>query len=133
MKAEITGYITALINVKELNVKRIKRSNPNIDIKAHQNSIEELSCLLDFVEDVPEEMDHITVVVKDEEADLLRKRIRELEDSCENMCEIEKILHKKIEDLNSENLVYQITCTGLNEKIEKLEAINEYKNIKNNS
>lgn len=122
MKAEITGYITALINVyaKKLN------TNTNLIAKACNFEFKnELNDLLDFVVDVPEEVGPLTVVLENGEINKSRKRIKELEESCQQMCDIERNLQKKIENLKSDNLAWKITCTGLSEKLEDLEAKNK--------
>lgn len=93
MKDQITGYLTAVINgyertICKLNTLKISTS----EINKYENFKDVLCDLLDFVEDLEEEK-------KIEEAEGLRKRIRELEESCENDCKIIRNLHKQIEEL----------------------------------
>lgn len=69
---------------------------------------EELNDLLDFVEDIPDESKEpiilaITSDSNNETVEILRKRVRELEDSCENMSQVERNLHKEVDRLRQEN------------------------------
>jgi len=73
--------------------------------------IKDLTTILDYIEDIPEKKQSITVVLNnDKEIIKLKKYIRELEKSCECMNEVEINLSKKIETLKNENrkLKYRI-------------------------
>ena len=66
--------------------------------------IKDLTGTLDYVADIPEDKQPITVVLgNNEEVERLKSYIRELEDSCENMNQVEKNLAKQIEELKDEN------------------------------
>lgn len=117
MKAEITGYVTALINIYG------KRVNFNTNTKV----LSDLRDLLEFVEDIPEQTNELSEPItvyfnrNDEEVAKLKSVIRELEDSCENMNEVEKNLHGKIELLMKDNKMWQKTCNELRDKNNILE------------
>lgn len=108
MKELIIGYITAVINNYTRTIDTFKQYNAaNGSIRRFETIREELNDLLDFVEDIPEETkEPYTIIFRtdsEEEVNILRKRIRELEDSCENMCEIERNLRNKIMLLEADN------------------------------
>ncbi|WP_373899309.1 hypothetical protein ACER0A_002070 [Haloimpatiens sp. FM7315] len=119
MKQAIMSYITALINVHNNALERITDRATNSNIKTFIN---ELNDLLNFIADSPEEK-HITIILNKKDNETLRKRIKELEESCENMCEVERNLHEQIKQLRADNLMWQNACNQLREKLEKLEAI----------
>jgi len=94
MKAAVTGYITAVINSYARSIETLKPNKaPEHIISRFKTIREELNDLLDFVEDIPEgAKDPITLTINlnsNEEVKILRKRVRELEDSCENMNEVQ--------------------------------------------
>ncbi len=102
MKQIITAYITALTNVymgKEyLDGTFLKGANERFII--------DLNNLLDFIADLKEENKEqpITVILnRNEEITMLKKYIKELEDSCEHMNEVEINLSNKIKILEDEN------------------------------
>lgn len=81
-----------------------------------------LNIILDYVEDIPEDNSKpTTVVLCGSENEKLEKRIHELEESCENMCEVEKNLHNKVQTLRSDNTTWRNACNELREKNEILE------------
>lgn len=66
--------------------------------------IKDLTGTLDYVADIPEDKQPVTVVLgNNEEVERLKSYIRELEDSCENMNQVEENLAKQIEELKEEN------------------------------
>lgn len=91
MKKEILAYITGVTNTcgEFLN----------------SNSIQILNHLENFVADLKEDdndgkMIYVKRIVElNEENQQLKKYVRELEDSCENMCEVETNLQKRINKL----------------------------------
>lgn len=94
MKAAVTGYITAVINNYTRSIETLKSNKaPEHMISRFQTIREELNDLLDFVEDIPEgAKEPITLTIdinSNEEVEILRKRVIELEDSCENMNEVQ--------------------------------------------
>lgn len=123
MKALIIGYITAVINNYTRSIETLKECGASEGaIKRFETIREELNDLLDFVEDIPEwSKEPVTLNItinSNEEVEILRKRIRELEDSCENMCEVQKNQLKRIEYLKDDNYMWQNTCNILKEKLE---------------
>lgn len=100
MKAAVTGYITAVINNYTRTIENLKKNKvPEHMLRRYETIREELNDLLDFIEDIPEETSGpITVILNSnhEEVEILRKRIRELEDNCENDCTIIRNLNNKI-------------------------------------
>lgn len=121
MKNEITGYLTGLIDAHNRDIEFVKKFKlPSVLRQCHEDSAKELTDLLGFVEDIQEEStedfckelfsivdkmqeqwDSFQVIAKDNL--ILRKEIAELKDSCENMCEVERNLHFKMEQLETEN------------------------------
>ena len=81
MKKQIMAYITALTDV--------------VGDGETINIYNSLKNLLDFVADLTEEVQ----VPENAEIIRLKKYVRELEDSCENMCQVQKHLQKKIDKL----------------------------------
>jgi chromosome segregation ATPase len=76
MKDFIMGYVTGLINTHQLVIEQCKDTHSYIELTvAHSGFAYELEGLLDIIEDTQEDKDN----------DLLRKRIRELEDENENL------------------------------------------------
>lgn len=120
MKAAVTGYITAVINNYTRAIENLKTvKTAPITISKYETIREELNDLLDFIEDIPEETGGpITVVLNsnNEEVEILRKRIRELEDSCENMAQVEKNLNAKIKLYDVENQRLLSLCRQYNAK-----------------
>lgn len=88
MKKEILGYIDALINVNNNNA--INMGTALIDLWNHIDDMEESKSDKEAV------MLNFNVALQNED---LKKRILELEDSCENMCQVQKHLQKKIDKL----------------------------------
>ena len=127
MKSEITGYLTGLINNHNRIVGSMKKFGySNASIQIDVNYTNELTDLLAFVEKTPEETQQpMTVILNNiEENELLRKQIRELEDSCENMNEVEKNLHKKIKVFEEDAIKFKEQALDDKERIIDLE--NEY-------
>lgn len=109
MKAEIIGYVTGMINSYERTISQYKKDElPKEKYKSFDLVKEELSDLLDFAQDIPEETDR------------LNKRIAELEESCENMNDIEKNLHLQIKELDTENIGGQVAYQKLKVENQKL-------------
>lgn len=101
MKQSIIGYVTALTNVHADMLDKIPTNTRGTSV--HGMFLNELNALLDFIEDIPEENPLVINLNSIEETEFLRKRIRELEESCESMCEVEKNLHSKMVLLIQEN------------------------------
>lgn len=126
MKKQIAGYITGVINSYSRAIERLKTSGaPITSIDLIQAFKEEFTDLLEFVIDIPSEknkeaaMLSFNVALQNED---LKNRILELEESCENMNQVEKNLHDKIEGLTGNNLALNSTCNRLrieNNKISK--------------
>lgn len=95
--AKIEGSLTILIN------QHLRNSEGGY--KLSKVFAEQLEDLLEMVVDMQgkDEKYPIKVLVDYEENERLRKRILELEETCENMNEIEINLSKKIEKLEEEN------------------------------
>lgn len=92
MKAAVTGYITAVINNYTRTIDNLRDNKvEGMAIRRYETIREELSDLLDFVEDIPEEN-------------------KELEDSCENMSQVERNLRIKISLLEADNHRLNIIC-----------------------
>lgn len=126
MKKQILAYITALINIEIGNIKRFKTlENVDAAVIVLEVSKGKLNDLADFVADLKEEPQapestlrmkkyvreledrcetfetterQTREITMNDNARYL-KRILELEESCENMCEIEKNLQKRIDKL----------------------------------
>jgi len=65
----------------------------------------------------------ITVVLNNnDEVNKLKKYIRELEDCCENMSEVERNLHKKILGLKDNNRMWEAKFNQIKEKLESMEG-----------
>ncbi|MHB9946936.1 hypothetical protein CF095_16370 [Clostridium botulinum] len=78
--------------------------------------IKDLTNILDYIEDTPEEKQPITVVLNnDKEITKLKKYIGDLEKSCECMNEIEINLSEKIGILKNENRKLKYTIAELEE------------------
>jgi myosin heavy subunit len=107
MKAKIIAYITALSDVNRRFLEEVKGTSDR-EAKGQYIAVEsmtkDLDNLIDFIEDIPSELNEPIMLILNniEEAQILRKRIRELEDSCENMNDVEKNLHQKINKLEEE-------------------------------
>jgi len=94
------GYITSMINGCERGITYMEKSRiPALSIETAKAYRDELTDLLSFVEDIPvQKQGPITINLGDPETvRILKKEIGELEDSCENMCEVQKNQLKKIE------------------------------------
>jgi cell division septum initiation protein DivIVA len=124
VKEAIKGYITALINTYE---KRTAIGLPLVERQCNAGFVNELNDLLDFVEDMLE--------FNNRDNELLRKRVKELEETCSSFTEIEENLHKQISRLKRSN---QLLLTAgkllgavnneLKKKIKDLEGKNEQRN-----
>jgi hypothetical protein len=115
VKKEITGYITCAIDNHNRTIEIMKKSgNPSGLMGIYESYTAELSDLLDFIE-ADASVDRIA------ENDLLRKRVSELEVSCENMNEVEKNLHSKIKELEMANILYKNGSILDGKRIAKLE------------
>ena len=123
MKKEITGYITGIINSYSRTIERLKANGAPITatnpFKAFK---EELTDLLEFVIDIPDSKEtsilSFNVAI---ENTILKKRIAELEESCECMCDVERNLHKKIEALEAAEIAYREQLLDGKQKIEEVE------------
>ena len=119
MKKEIMAYITALTDVYTHTV--------NMPVK---NCLDNL---MNFIEDIPEGKDKaildFNIALENES---LKKRIIELEESCENMCDIEKNLHEKLKTHELNNTVWRNIYKELEEenKILKEKSFNDTKSYK---
>jgi len=144
LKAEIMGYITGITNNHLRIVASMEKYGFEETLTAiHENVIDELNDLLTFVEDVPEETEFTKVVLAKEgvkmpmskfttelydiigdlqdQKEVLEKRVKELEESCQNMCDVDRNLQKKIKELKTTNHDWQNACIMLKEKNEELE------------
>ncbi|AUN22285.1 hypothetical protein RSJ22_12905 [Clostridium botulinum] len=105
MKQAITGYITALINVY------VGNEYPQSNLLHFNNNkfiIKDLNDLLDYVADLKEEENKSNEVLNifNEivmENKTLNKTVKDLEESCQYMCDIEKNQLEKMELLKAEN------------------------------
>jgi len=84
-----------IIALLTIAVNRYERTK--VDNLSKISIIKDLTDILDYVEDIQEEkLNPIQVTFhKNSNEELLRKRIRELEDSCENFAEVERNLLNK--------------------------------------
>ena len=127
MKKQIIGYVTGVINSYSRTIERLKASGaPILSTNSFQAFKEEFTDLLEFVIDIPEQnkeaaMLSFNVALRNED---LKKRILELEESCEDMCEIEKNLHKRIKALTDNNEALDSNCNVLMNQNNKLIKIN---------
>lgn len=88
--------------------------------------VEDLTNILDYVTDIPEEsQEPITVVLNNTEVETLKSRINELEETCIANNEVIDTQFKKIKDLKDINYMWQNTCIKLREKNEKLKEMIE--------
>lgn len=95
MKKEIVGYLTGAINNHNRTVKLMKEArNPSGLGTVYESFVEELKDLKEFIENESEEL-----VAESRTAEWFRNRVRELEESCENMCEVQKNQQSKIKEL----------------------------------
>jgi archaellum component FlaC len=125
MKAEITGYITAVINNYTRTIERLKELQVNdLHLLRSESFRKELNDMLDFVTDIQEEKPQTAQIVEDLAKEIkrlenkladdwktfdkiavangiYRNRIRELEESCENMCQVQRNQLNKIEFLEN--------------------------------
>lgn len=125
MKALIIGYITATINHYTRSIETLKECKASDgSVRRFETIREELNDLLDYVEDIPEEIkEPITVVFSNnDELDKLKKYIRELEDKCENSEAMNKNLNKQVLELRDNNRAWQEACIMLREKVDSLEG-----------
>lgn len=89
MKEIIIALLTIAVN-------RYERAK--VDSLSKRSIINDLTDILDYVEDIQEEKINTiqTTFHENSNEELLRKRIRELEDSCENFVEVERnLLNRK--------------------------------------
>ncbi|KEI75920.1 hypothetical protein [Clostridium botulinum] len=104
MKQAITGYITALINY-HMGFDTRKGS---IDEHYNKHFLRELNDLLDFIAYLKEKENKSNevlnifneIVMKNK---ALNKTVKDLEEGCQYMCDIEKNQLEKIELLKAEN------------------------------
>ncbi|WP_435789180.1 hypothetical protein [Clostridium sp.] len=119
MKKETMAYITALTDVYSGTI--------------NQPMIKCLNDLLTFVVDIPEENKEQSITsfnialenenIKQENAELLN-RVMEFENSCENMCEVEKNLQGKVKGAMDNNVALNSTCNKLRDKNKYLLRLN---------
>ncbi len=123
MKKEITGYITGIINSYSRTIERLKANGAPIAATNPFTAFkEELTDLLEFVIDIPDskETSILSFNVAIENV-TLKKRIAELEESCECMCDVERNLHKKIEELETAEIANREQLLDDKQKIEESE------------
>ena len=138
MKAEISSYITALINAHRNEI------SPNVSTLVNNHtrkSTNELIQLLEFINSIPEEKvtdtyveinrlrDILARVEIDSDTETLRRRnlqrrVAELEESCEIMCEVEKNNHITIKELESSNVRYRGQLLENDKYINQLKEVN---------
>lgn len=125
MKSAITGYITAIINEHTRKIENLKAVKAGAEtVKRAMEIREQWNDLLDYVADIPEETKKpitVTFNSNNDEVDKLKKYIRELEDCCENMSEVERNLHKKILELKDNNRMWEAKFNQLKEELESTE------------
>lgn len=128
MKEAITGYITGVINRYTRSIERLKKCGA--PATATNNLVlikEEFSDLLEFVINIPDDsqtlMLNFNAVLEDKEYEItiLKQRAAELEESCENIYEVERNLHKKIERLEAAEISYREQFLDDKQKIEEVE------------
>ncbi|KGI39134.1 hypothetical protein KY54_04225, partial [Clostridium tetani] len=83
--------------------------------------------ILDYVTDLKEENNQpITVVLNSNgEVEFLKKRIRELEESCETDNEVIEKQHRKIKELQNSNYRWNTLCVQLKAKNKRFETENK--------
>jgi len=120
MKEQISAYITALID--------IHRHTVNMPMK---NCLDNL---LEFVMDIPEVNKECVILTFNVvlENENLKKRILELEESCTNMCEVEKNLQEKVQGSMDNNVALNNTCNNLRGRNEYLLKLNSVLTQRNN-
>ena len=136
MKEGIVGYITGIINSHQRKIEVMTGKATEYSIHQQKCFKSELSDLLDYVIDIPEETVTDTYIeinrlrdileekqVRSEdlafEIIILRQRVAELEESCENMCEVERNLQQKIKHFEIDNAAWQKLCKELRETNKK--------------
>ncbi|MGH4125140.1 MAG: hypothetical protein ACREV6_19665 [Clostridium sp.] len=127
MKKQITGYITGVINSYSRTIERLKASEaPITSTSSFQAFKEEFTDLLEFIIDIPEENKEVSILAFKIaiENTILKKRILELEESCENMNEIENNLHKRVKALTNNNEALDSNCNVLMNHNNKLIKVN---------
>ena len=112
MKEQIAAYITALI-----------------DIHRHTVNMPMNNCLdnlFEFVMDIPEVNKEQSIAAFNIalENENLNKIILELEESCTNMCEVERNLQGKIQGALANNIALNDTCNKLRERNKYLLRLN---------
>lgn len=91
MKDSIVAYVTALVNSHERDINRLKEINVNsTDIRKHENIKDELTDLLDFIEDIPEDK------AISEEAEELESTINRLKGNICKDANYQEVLKAKI-------------------------------------
>lgn len=138
MKLQIQSYLIGVLNNHKRIIGSMKDNGySKVSIQSHENHTNELRDLYDFISILPDEqipdtykeINRLRSLLEIEAYDSeqrtfeiisYKKRIAELEESCENMCEVEKSLHKQIEILKRAYNSKQITCNELKAEIEKL-------------
>ncbi|GCD13173.1 hypothetical protein [Clostridium tagluense] len=127
MKKQITGYITGVINSYSRTIERLKESGaPITSTNSFVAFKEEFTDLLEFVMDIPEENKEVAILAFNIalENTIFKKRILELEESCESMNEIENNLHKRIKALTDNNDSLDNNCNVLRNHNNKLIKVN---------
>ena len=145
MKDKITGYITGVVNNHIRIVASMKKNDfSRALIQSHQNYTNQLNDLLDYVMDIPEEtvidtyveINRLRDILAKEEVSsedmafeiiILKQRVAELEESCENMSEVERSLQQEIGNLEIDNIGWQAVCNSLRRSNKKLEG--KYSNL----
>ena len=95
VEKEILGYLIGAINNHNRTVKLMKEArNPSGLGTVYESFVEELKDLKEFIENESEEL-----VAESRTTEWFRNRVRELEESCENMCEVHKNQQNQIEVL----------------------------------
>lgn len=138
MKTSIKGYLAALINTHR---NAISSNVSTLVNSCNRKAINELNDLLVFVTSIPEEPISDTYIeinrLKSKlekdwyqsenivfENIALKKRVAELEESCENMNEIEKNLHNKIEQLEENTMWLRDEILSSDKKTKELKEVN---------
>lgn len=113
MKAAVTGYITAVINNYTRTIENLRDNKvEGMAIRRYETIREELSDLLDFIEDIPEENKEPVTVV--------------LNSNCENVCEVERnqlnTIAKQEEEIKYYRRKIQLMDKELNRRNEDIET-----------
>jgi hypothetical protein len=142
MKLQIQSYLIGVLNNHKRIIGSMKDNGySKVSIQSHENYTNELRDLYDFISILPDEQISDTYkeinrlrnilarIEIDSDTETLRRRnlqrkVTELEESCEIMCEVEKNNHTTIKELESANIRYRGQLLENDKKIIQLEEVN---------